>query len=356
MLAFMYEKDVVPVYIPADSDGREARTKWYSAIMHPEASCNVTFFEKAHKKLRRITSTTDDYESTNIPADVLSWDDAMLAMPQWADPASSYVFHRDDPDILPENRGQVLLQRVTEKGPSYMHAPVVLQHYLISKYSKSKIDPVIVDMAKYIRDTFSTEQLIQHILHDEGIPSHAFMRLLLERHSSMHIVWLDDIDAALLKARGPLLLSGFPLCDDFASDDDHLVHDLGACDAEPSPRPPPAPSRAPGPPPRTRRRRGGPLRPEPRRAHPRRARPGPRPPLPRPKLVAQAPVRGGQPGLPRGPPRLGPRPGPRRPGRAHPAARGPGGLRAGRRAVFGVGGPRRAGARAPGRGGGLAWR
>ena len=229
MLVFMYEKDVV--HIPTGLASTNVRKRWYSSIMNPETSCNVTFFEKVHKKLKRITTTTDNYVSTHVPADVLSWNEAMLAMPQWAVPASSYVFHRDDPDILPENRGQVLLQRVTEKGPSYMHAPVILQHYLISKYSESKIDPVIIDMAKYIRDTFTTEQLKRHIINDEGIPSHSLMHMLLQRYSATKIVWFDEIDAALLKKHGPVLLSGFPLCDDFGSDDGRLVHDLGDCDA-----------------------------------------------------------------------------------------------------------------------------
>ena len=87
----------------------------------------------------------------------------MRMMPEWADP---YVFHRDDPAILPENRGQVLIQRVVERGPSYMHAPVVLQYCLISKNSKSKINPVILNIAKYIRHTFNTEQLKRHFLEE----------------------------------------------------------------------------------------------------------------------------------------------------------------------------------------------
>jgi hypothetical protein len=229
MLAFLYEKDVVQ--IPAGSTRAENRKIWYSAIMHPETSCNASLFEKAHKKLRRIIATADVYVSTHVPADVLSWDEAMIAMPQWTDPGSSYVFHRDDRDIFAENRGQVLLQRATEKGPSYMHAPVVLQHYLISKYSKSKIDPVILDMAKYIRDTYTARQLKRHIVNDEGIPSHFLMTMLLQRNSASKIVDIDKIDAALLKQHGPVLLSEFPLCDDFGSDDGRLVHDLGDCDA-----------------------------------------------------------------------------------------------------------------------------
>ncbi len=204
MLAFLYEKNVVQIRAGSTTDMRK---RFYFAILHPETSCNVTFFEKAHKKLSRITATTDDYVSNHVPAGVLSWDDAMRMLPQWADPATSYVFHRDDPDILPENRGQVLIQRVIERGPSYMHAPVVLQYYLISKYSKSKLDPVILDMAKYIRDTFSTEQLKRHFLEDEGISSSVLMDDLLQKYTESIIVPLYDIDAAFLQKHGPLLLT-----------------------------------------------------------------------------------------------------------------------------------------------------
>jgi hypothetical protein len=243
MLAFLYEKDIV--HIDEGSVEIHLRKTRYSEIMQPETSCNVTFFEKAHKKLKRITATADDYVSTQVPSDVLSWDDTMRAMPQWADPTRSYVFHRDDPDILPENRGQVLIQRVTEKAPSYMHAPVVLQHYLISKHSKSKIDPLILDMAKYIRDTFTTKQLKRHFLYDEGIPSRFLMRMLLQRNSAARIVDFQEITADFLKVHGPAMLSGFPLCDDFGSDDGDLIYDLGDCDASTDHALPPIP--APGP-------------------------------------------------------------------------------------------------------------
>ena len=92
MLAFLYEKNVV--HVPAGSTKKEYRKRWYSAILHPKASCNVTFFEKAHKKLSRITATTEDRVSTHVIAGVLTWDDAMRMMPEWADPTTSYVFHR----------------------------------------------------------------------------------------------------------------------------------------------------------------------------------------------------------------------------------------------------------------------
>ena len=229
MLAFLYEKDVV--HIPAWSNRHDIRKAWYSNIIHPEKSCNVTSFEKANKKLRRITTVTDIYASTHVPADVLSWDEAMHAMPRWADPTSSYVFHRDDPDILPENRGRVLIQRVTEMGPAYMHAPVMLQYYLISKYSRSKIDPVILDIAKYIRDAFTTKQLKRHLLYDEGMPSNMLMSMLLHKYTETKIVPFDKIDTEFLKKHGPAMLSGFPLCDGFGSDDGRLVYDLGDCDA-----------------------------------------------------------------------------------------------------------------------------
>jgi hypothetical protein len=110
-----------------------------------------------------------------------------------------------------------------------MHAPVVLQHCLLSKYSKSRRE--ILDMAKYIREYFDRQELFNHIFLDEGIPSNSLMSMILDHTTTIKIVELDLIDAAYLRQSGPVLMSDFPLCDDFALDDGHLVYDLSDCDA-----------------------------------------------------------------------------------------------------------------------------
>jgi hypothetical protein len=217
MLALLYENEM---YFYSDS----LRKHLFSSVINPDASDNKMYFEKARKKLARLTTAADDYVSQDIPADVLSWNDTVRRMPQWIDPLSSYVCHRDDPDILPVNREHVLLQRVVEKLPCYMHAPVIMQHYLITKYSKSKREPAIFDIVKYIRESFDRPQLFEHIFEDEGMPSYCFLRIILDPKIVTTIVDLDSIDAAYLRRSGPVLLSEFYICDDFAHDG-RLVYD-----------------------------------------------------------------------------------------------------------------------------------
>jgi hypothetical protein len=213
----------------------------YSAVLHADESWDKKVFEKAYMKILRLAAACDDYVSDHIPADVTSFQQAMRMMPKWDDPLTSYIFHRDDPDILPENRDQVLLQRVLEKEAGYLHAPVILQHYVVSKRKKSRMSPEILDIAKYIREVFKHEQLFNHIFLDKGMPSTDFLSMILDHDSVIRKVDFEFIDAAFLREHGPVLLSEFPICDDFAADDGRLVHDLAECDdpAPGAPRPPP---------------------------------------------------------------------------------------------------------------------
>ena len=50
MLAFLYEKNVV--HVPAGSKQNGFRKRGHSAILHPDTSCNVTFFDKASMKFK----------------------------------------------------------------------------------------------------------------------------------------------------------------------------------------------------------------------------------------------------------------------------------------------------------------
>ena len=71
------------------------------------------------------------------------------------------------------------------------------------------------------------------------------MHNLMQKDTVTIIVPLSEIDAVFLQKHGPLLLCEFPLCDDFCSDEGHLVHELSYCDAsaEHAVHPNPAPGR-----------------------------------------------------------------------------------------------------------------
>ena len=70
MLAFLYEKNVV--HVPAGSKQNGFRKRWDSAILHPDTSCNATFFDKASMKLRRIIATTQRCSTPPRPLACLS--------------------------------------------------------------------------------------------------------------------------------------------------------------------------------------------------------------------------------------------------------------------------------------------
>mmetsp|Transcript_53906 Transcript_53906/g.112577 ORF Transcript_53906/g.112577 Transcript_53906/m.112577 type:complete len:235 (-) Transcript_53906:45-749(-) len=114
-----------------------------------------------------------------------------------------------------------------------MHAPAVMQHYLISKYSRGKIQPAILDMTRYVREALCDQHFRDYVLRGEGTSSRTVLQRLLEPLSELDLVRYRIIDAAMLSARGPALLDRFAVCDDFES---RLVYDLARCNLSPPAR------------------------------------------------------------------------------------------------------------------------
>jgi hypothetical protein len=73
----------------------------------------------------------------------------------------------------------VLKQRSQlSNGLCYMHAPVMLQHYLVC-ISSTNDNIGMVDMGHMIRETFTSEQLNKHIFEEDGGNSEAMLDSLL---------------------------------------------------------------------------------------------------------------------------------------------------------------------------------
>ena len=224
MLALIYEKKVF-----ADHYEPEVRRELCRSIFDP--SQRTADFEGIFQRLRRLTSAADLInESDTVPLDVMSWGESMrLLPPEWSDPRKSFVFHRDDPDVAEHNKEKLLLQRVQDKSLCHMHAPAVMQHYLISKYSRDKIQPAILDMAQYVREALCDPHFQDYVLRGEGTSSRTVLKRLLEPLSELKLVKYREIDAAMLSAYGPALLNGFAVCDDFGAEEGRLVYDLAQC-------------------------------------------------------------------------------------------------------------------------------
>ena len=126
-------------------------------------------------------------------------------MPQWDDDQKSYIFYRDDKDLV--NKSNVLLQRVQNAGICYIYAPSMLQHCLIAKFNHSETSPPILDINKYLRD--STD-IIETYLNDKGSSPLKILRAL-DSGSIFVKIELDKVDANLMRKHCPLLLDNFEI-------------------------------------------------------------------------------------------------------------------------------------------------
>jgi hypothetical protein len=69
--------------------------------------------------------------------------------------------------------------RFQASGLCYMHAPVVLQHYLVAIQTKA-INHEMIDIAKFIVNEFTCEELENHIIHNKGGNSIQFLRRITD--------------------------------------------------------------------------------------------------------------------------------------------------------------------------------
>ena len=208
----------------------------YKLLRYPRESILALFERKdeyhrqAFKRLVRLLSDFEDFESDALPSDVMSWEETMIVLPKWQT-KTSYIFFRDDPDLQLQGR-KVVIQRVQQKSMCHMYAPAILQYYLVSKYSHMRSEPSIMNMAKFVREEYNQQWLKNHVFEGKGILSSRFLSLILrpDKGPGHRVVSFDEIDETMLRQYGPLLLSEFAVCDDFGVEG-RLVYSLDGCNA-----------------------------------------------------------------------------------------------------------------------------
>jgi hypothetical protein len=151
----------------------------------------------------------------------MSFDQFTWRHPQWRDAATSYVFHRDDPAVA--HKSNVLLQRV-HTGLGYMHAPMVLQHYMICRDTNGSCAHQLLDIARYVPGTFTPDKLECTILKVHSIvSSRGFLEEILDNGTSLNDTSVHLINAEFLKRHGPVLLPQVNMMSDFCAHG-KLVH------------------------------------------------------------------------------------------------------------------------------------
>ena len=115
-------------------------------------------------------------------------------IPVWKD-GGSYVFWRDHSNV--KDKEGVLVVRVQNSGLCYMHAPAALQHYVVTMNSGGTHHEML-NVAKFMKQYFTSRQLFKHIVHCEGGHSVGFMRQIMQ-------LGVLDIESLYILQRGGLL-------------------------------------------------------------------------------------------------------------------------------------------------------
>ena len=120
MLLFLYAKGILRQEV---SGVRKAR---FAALLLPD-----DIYEQSLQRLGRLV--LEGERSDSVLDKCSSFTCFLDSVPAWQDNAASYVAFRDDPCT-----SCGLLERVQLSGLCYMHAPIVLQAYLVAMHAGSQ--------------------------------------------------------------------------------------------------------------------------------------------------------------------------------------------------------------------------
>jgi hypothetical protein len=163
----------------------------------------------ARERLERLLRS----EEIHLNSTETSFDHFTKVCPEWNSPSSSFVVFRDHP--LLKNKAYAYAERVQPIGLCYMHAPIVLQHYLLSMHTNDFVP--MVDMAKYLRQHMSAEELEDRIWKGLGGDSAEFLkRILISGESTrFYVTNIHSRVEQLVMMYGPALVPRFRVENDF---------------------------------------------------------------------------------------------------------------------------------------------
>ena len=158
-------------------------------------------WEACRRRLDRLVQLEGDTTFDTDPEGWQTLEDFRAAVPAWKD---SDIFHFREGVSLPR-RHQL------SGGLCYIHAPQVLQRYLVSLHQPNV---GMIDMVKLIRQTYSAKQLERHVFDDGGGDSCTALETILVPKSVIVACGVNEYDQHLLKY-GPALVARFRIYDDF---------------------------------------------------------------------------------------------------------------------------------------------
>lgn len=209
LLLFLYAKRIL-----AEEKFKNDRANTFKALLEAET-------DNRKKALERLTTIVEKGETTPTrpTSEVASMFDAFVVQhPEW-NVSNSFVVFRDHPDL--KGKSHALVERFQKSGLCYMHACVVVQHYLVAMNNDTEVP--MLNMAEYLKKYMPGDSLYEHIWNNKGGDSFDFLENILKEKPKAgniyHCSNLNDLDNMdeLLRQFGPGLVSGFHVAENFAS-------------------------------------------------------------------------------------------------------------------------------------------
>ena len=213
LLPFLYAKGIL-----AKEKSVIRKIKFEDLLEAEEADSDE--LRKALDRLQAIV-VIGETSPTRANLDEQFFDAFIKDHPEWAG-KNSFVVFRDHKSL--KGKPHALVERFQKSGLCYMHACVVVQHYLVAMSSQDKVP--MLNISEYLKKYMPSESLFEHIWSNKGGDSWDFLNNILENKPKSRIISTAS-DASLLdfdlpeklRAYGPGLVSGFKVTKEFALDE-----------------------------------------------------------------------------------------------------------------------------------------
>jgi hypothetical protein len=200
---FLYAKGILFDF------GQASRLERYNILLDPDSSGlpspAVEKFKKGRERLSRIVQKGEEgRDFQNGQANMFEM--FVQRHPEWSSD-SSFVVFRDHVQF--SGKAHSYVERVKLSGLCYMHAPVVLQHYLVTMQRNDHVP--MLDMGLYLRQVMSSDGLIKHIWDNQGGDSKVFLEhILLQDPEPVFSSHGSEADLrSNMERYGPALVQGF---------------------------------------------------------------------------------------------------------------------------------------------------
>jgi hypothetical protein len=213
-LRFLYVKHVYVIDdILYTAEGRKGL---FSVLVLPQRKNIPHWAARAQARLFRLLHSEACFASDILPSDVMSYSTFVRCIPAWEEPDSYVAFADASWRWMMQIRQRV--HESKESCLSYMHAPVVLQSYLISfsfRNAENFKACEMMDMRMYLLEQFESREMRRHIMDTEGSSSIEYLDHILQVPNILMTSNTERISDSSLKQYGPVLVFEFRVYEDF---------------------------------------------------------------------------------------------------------------------------------------------